>query len=110
MLRITAFCVLVCLLAPVALAADSDIASLKKVAEQGDAEAQNNLGFSYEFGQGVPQEYVEAYAWYNLAAATHDFARKSRSTMEANMTPDQIAKGQARSKALHDQIEAQKAR
>jgi len=37
-------------------------------AEAGDAEAQFNLGASYEFGLGVPQDYKEAVKWYRLAA------------------------------------------
>jgi S1-C subfamily serine protease len=37
-------------------------------AEQGDAEAQNNLGWMYRKGQGVPQDYKEAVKWYRLSA------------------------------------------
>ena len=37
-------------------------------AEQGDAEAQSNLGFMYANGQGVPQNYKEAVKWYRLSA------------------------------------------
>jgi len=32
-------------------------------AEQGDAEAQYNLGLMYDEGQGVPQDYKEAVKW-----------------------------------------------
>jgi TPR repeat protein len=38
------------------------------LAEQGDAKAQNNLGFLYNFGRGVAQDYAEAAKWYRLAA------------------------------------------
>lgn len=38
------------------------------LAYQGDAEAQNMLGYMYRFGQGVPQDYGEARKWYRLAA------------------------------------------
>jgi TPR repeat protein len=38
-------------------------------ADQGDADAQFNLGFMYASGQGVPKDYVLAYMWRNLAAA-----------------------------------------
>jgi TPR repeat protein len=27
----------------------------------------NNLGALYANGQGVPQDYVQAYLWFNLA-------------------------------------------
>ena len=37
-------------------------------AEQGDADAQYNLGLSYYTGQGVPQDYKEAVKWWKLAA------------------------------------------
>jgi TPR repeat protein len=37
-------------------------------AEQGDAQAQNSLGFRYLFGEGVPQNSQEAVKWYRLAA------------------------------------------
>ena len=32
------------------------------------AEAQLGLGILYEQGWGVPEDYVLAYAWYNLAS------------------------------------------
>ena len=38
------------------------------LAEQGNADAQSNLGLMYESGQGVPQDYKEAIKWYRLAA------------------------------------------
>jgi uncharacterized protein len=40
----------------------------KPLAQQGDASAQYNLGFMYDNGQGVPQDYREAVKWYRLAA------------------------------------------
>ena len=42
---------------------------LKPLATKGDATAQTGLGFMYENGQGVPQDYKEAVRWYGLAAA-----------------------------------------
>ena len=38
------------------------------LAEQGDVEAQFNLGFFYDSGNGVLQDYAEAVKWYRLAA------------------------------------------
>jgi TPR repeat protein len=40
----------------------------RPLAQQGDASAQYNLGWMYEFGKGVPQDYAEAAEWYRLAA------------------------------------------
>ena len=38
------------------------------MAEQGDADAQNNLGVMYNEGQGVPQDNKEAVKWWRLSA------------------------------------------
>ena len=40
----------------------------KPLAEQGDAQAQHNLAWMYEHGQGVAQDYKEAVKWWRLAA------------------------------------------
>jgi TPR repeat protein len=40
---------------------------LRQLAEQGDAQAQYNLGLMYD-GRGVPQDYVESLKWYRMAA------------------------------------------
>ena len=40
----------------------------RKAAEQGDANAQFNLGLMYAQGQGVTQNYKEAVKWYTKAA------------------------------------------
>ena len=40
----------------------------KAKAEQGDAEAQFNLGFCYDDGRGVRKDYGEAVKWYRKAA------------------------------------------
>ena len=37
-------------------------------AEQGNAEAQFNLGVMYDNGQGVKQDYFKAVEWYQKAA------------------------------------------
>ena len=37
-------------------------------AEQGEPQAQFNLGVFYEIGQVVPQNYEEAVKWYRAAA------------------------------------------
>ncbi len=45
---------------------------LKKLAEQGLAKAQNELGRMYVYGLGVPRNYAEAVKWYRRAAAQGD--------------------------------------
>jgi hypothetical protein len=47
-----------------------DAAALRELtllAKQGDADAQNNLGYMYDLGEGVPQDYKAAFKWYTLA-------------------------------------------
>ena len=41
---------------------------MRVAADQGNAQAQSNLGFMYGDGQGVTQDYKEAVKWYRLAA------------------------------------------
>ena len=67
----------------------------RQMAEWGDAEAQLNLGRLCENGQGVPQDYVQAHMWYNLAAAygPHEWAQH-RDALAKRMSPDQIAEAQ----------------
>ena len=40
----------------------------RHAAEQGNAEAQSNLGVMYAKGEGVPQDYKMAVQWYRRAA------------------------------------------
>ena len=44
----------------------------RKAAEQGNAEAQYDLGALYVKGQGVPQDYAQAALWYRKAAEQGD--------------------------------------
>jgi TPR repeat protein len=56
-----------------------------------------NYGLLLAKGQGVPQDYVEAYKWFNLAAARgHSNAVKNRELLAAEMTKEQIADAQKR--------------
>jgi len=41
---------------------------IKPLADQGHAGAQNNLGWMFRLGWGVPRNYAEAMKWYRLAA------------------------------------------
>jgi TPR repeat protein len=42
---------------------------LHKAALENHDEAQNNIGFMYHFGLGVPQDYKLARQWYQKAAS-----------------------------------------
>ena len=71
------------LLSTGALAQNNDVDIEKTVktthllAEQGEADAQYNLGNCYAFGDGVEQSYTEAVKWYKKAAEQgHEDAKK----------------------------------
>ena len=75
----------------------------RRAADQGYARAQNILGVMYGNGEGVPQDYVEAHIWYNLAAAQssgedRDRSVRGRDDVAGRMTPDQIAEAQRRAR------------
>ena len=42
--------------------------AFRNLAKTGDAQAENNIGYLYERGLGVPQDYGMALKWYKLAA------------------------------------------
>jgi TPR repeat protein len=44
------------------------VAMMRVLADDGDAEAQTNLGTLYVNGRGVPQDYQEALRWFRKAA------------------------------------------
>lgn len=46
---------------------NDEFTRIKAIAEQGDANAQNELGIMYEKGKGVAKNYTEAWKWYSLA-------------------------------------------
>ncbi len=74
----------------------------RPLADQGLASAQYNLGIMYFNGRGVPQDYVRAHMWSNLAASRfgasekedREKAAKNRDMVAAKMTPAQIAEAQ----------------
>ena len=67
----------------------------RPLAEQGDANAQYNLGVLYDNGLGVPQDKVRAYMWFTLSASQgRDGAAAFRDLIARRMTPAQIAEAQ----------------
>jgi TPR repeat protein len=80
-------------------AADADtethyLTTLRTNADQGNANAQYVIGWMYESGWGgVKQDFVQAYMWTSLAAASQNYAAtKERDGIARKMTPGQIAK------------------
>ena len=67
---------------------------LRPLAEQGSADAQITLGFLYEYGDAVPQDFVQALKWFEIAGQD-----TYRETIAARMTPEQIAEAQKLARA-----------
>jgi uncharacterized protein len=68
---------------------------LRKAAERGLAQAQVNLAMMYYRGRGLEKDYVQAYKWFSLAAAQgNEGAKQNLSTVETEMTPEQIVEAQ----------------
>src|SRR3990172_8939848 len=102
MKRAIAFLIL-SLVMPV-MAGAQDLASLeqtRQAAEQGNADAQLEMGILYEFGFNMPKNNVTALAWYLRAAEQGDaLAVKRRDLLKSRMTPDEIAATQKLSSEL----------
>ena len=68
---------------------------LRPLAEQGNADAQNNLGAMYQGGLGALQDDVYAHMWFNIAASNgHDNARSNRDLAAKRMTTEQLTEAQ----------------
>ena len=77
-----------------------------KAAEKGYAEAQYNLGVYYAKGEGVVKDLVEAYTLFNLASVSLEQAKKNRDLVASNMTREQVAAAQKRTKELQRELES----
>ena len=82
----------------------------KRSAEQGHTSSQATVGNSYVDGNGVPRDYVRAYAWLSIAAAqgeawwilpsTPVVIKNRIDVITKLMTPAQIAEAQKLSREL----------
>ena len=92
-------------------------------AEKGILFAQQNLVWHYENGEGVPRDYVAAYAWKIVSAEKAEIdlndasgltktpkqiIAEGKALLAKKMTPEQIAKAEQLSKELIKKIEANK--
>ncbi len=87
----------------------------RRAADQGDPAAQATLGVLYSFGQGVPQNYVEAYFWLDLAASVsgpnQEKYAANRQMVGQHLTTDQVSDVQDRVtawKAAHPRPDGKK--
>jgi TPR repeat protein len=75
-------------------------------AKRGQTEAQRDLGLRYIAGREVPQNFVRAYGWLNLAAAAGDAkARESREALLRRMTRGQVAEAQRLSTDWYERLQ-----
>ena len=71
------------------------IAEWQTSAEAGEARSMLALGRVYLQGLGVPQNYVEAHKWFNLAASRGEFAAVAeRDALAARLSPQERAEAQ----------------
>ena len=83
----------------------------RELAEQGHAYAQCSLGDRYLNGAEVPEDHVEAYAWYSVAAENgEEDAKEMVLSVKAQLTPEQLTEGQKRAAELTEQLNAIKAK
>ncbi|MGY3621020.1 hypothetical protein [Bradyrhizobium sp. USDA 10063] len=73
--------------------------SMRAPPVQGNPFAQAMLGLLYDKGHGVPQDFVLAYKWLNLAAARtsgreRDAYARFRNAVASKMSTDEIVIGQ----------------
>jgi TPR repeat protein len=68
---------------------------MRLAAEQGNAKAQDILGFMYFDGRGMSLNYVQAFMWWSIAAS-HGQKRAvgARDVVANMMTAEQVAEAQ----------------
>src|SRR4051794_26144099 len=72
-----------------------------RAANQGIAEAQFNIGLMYQLGRGVPTNKVEAYKWYNVAAAQgFTKAAAAREVLNSELSRAEVVEAEARASAF----------
>jgi hypothetical protein len=49
---------------------------------------------------------IEAYAYFNLAGITDEYARKNRDVLDKKLSPEAALRGQQRTKEMQKEIDA----
>jgi hypothetical protein len=85
--------------------------AIRTLAEEGAADFQATLGGMYLTGNGVSQNYTEAFIWLTLADAdiNVNVPKEVIETLKEKLSPKQLAEAQTRGSELFQQIEALKA-
>ena len=78
---------------------------VSKAAEQGQANAQHDLGVCYAKGDGIPRNYSEAYFWLLLSSAQgNENIAKDLNIIEDSLTIEQRNMVQARAAEFKPRI------
>ena len=78
---------------------------LVRQAREGDLISQKTIADRYENGDGVPEDYVMAYVWWNVASAGDDTeAKKRKRRLAKKMTKEQIAEAQTLSRTVWNEL------
>jgi TPR repeat protein len=81
----------------------------KNAAINGSREAQQGLGMMYARGQGVAQDYAQAYAWYKVAVFQNlKGARRKLGIIEAKMSFQQLRRGRWLAQDYYDRFVMQR--
>ena len=73
---------------------------LLKAAEKGHAESQYVIGRMHIFGNGVLEDHILAWAWFNIAGANGWDVSKIKHAFSENLTYAQITEGQKLSREM----------
>ncbi len=77
-----------------------------KSAISGDVLAMKLVGMCYQNGDGIPQNYVFAYAWYSLSSGMgNDKARNWQARINKQLTPEMVHDGQQLAARLKDSLD-----
>lgn len=102
-LAIKIFLLFALLVASPAFADDAEskgLDALRHAAEQGNADAQYELGILYEFGYNFTDHKASAYVWYSRAAEQGNaLAAKRRDTLKGQVSAAEIDRANASLKA-----------
>ncbi|MEP5151785.1 hypothetical protein [Planktotalea sp.] len=83
---------------------DDGFALIESAAIAGHVAAQHQLGAALATGDGIELDYVNAYAWLNVAAAGgHEESIETRDLIVDLMTPDQVSEAQKIARAFFEE-------
>jgi hypothetical protein len=89
-----------------AIIAAKKAADAKRAVAEVHAKAQLLLGYNYIAGEGVAKDEVEAYAYFSLAGAWLENAKRMQTKMETYLSSQQITAGKERALELQKESEA----